>query len=103
MNAVYIKRAVTAIFTAAALSAAVYITASAYFSARRIGGDGADILRCAIERAAVSCYATEGVYPPTLDYLCENYGVSVDISRYAVDYDCFASNIMPSVIVSGVG
>lgn len=53
----------------------------------------------AIRRAAVTCYAVEGRYPESLDYLLENYGVVVDRSRYAVRYEAFAVNFMPSILV----
>lgn len=49
--------------------------------------------------SAVSCYASEGIYPPTLAYLQEHYGVTVDTGRYAVFYDIFAENIMPEITV----
>lgn len=56
-------------------------------------------LERAIGRAAVTCYAIEGVYPPNLDYIRENYGVAIDETRYDVFYDVFAQNVMPSVHV----
>lgn len=49
--------------------------------------------------AAVSCYAAEGVYPPDFAYLEENYGISVDESRYAVIYHAIAENLMPEITV----
>ena len=52
-----------------------------------------------ILHAAVTCYAIEGRYPPTLGYLCDSYGVHVDASRYIVTYDVMGSNIMPTVAV----
>lgn len=52
-----------------------------------------------VRRAAVSCYALEGRYPDTYEYLKENYGVNVDEGKYAVFYEVFASNIMPSITV----
>lgn len=52
-----------------------------------------------IMRAVVSCYAVEGSYPESYEYLKKNYGVSVDESKYIVHYDIFASNIMPDVSV----
>lgn len=52
-----------------------------------------------IRRAAVQCYALEGVYPPDLSYLEERYGVSVDEKRYYVDYQYVASNLMPDITV----
>ena len=56
-------------------------------------------LEQAIRRAAVACYATEGVYPPDLAYLQQYYGIQVDESRYAVKYDAFAGNLMPDITV----
>ena len=61
------------------------------------------LVRNAVKRAAVSCYATEGFSPGELDYLCNNYGLSYDSSRYAVFYDSFASNLMPSIRVVKMG
>lgn len=56
-------------------------------------------LEDALRRAAVACYATEGIYPPRLDYLTEHYGIQVDEDRYAVFYDIFAENLMPDITV----
>ena len=53
----------------------------------------------AVRRAAVTCYAVEGCYPATYEYLCENYPVGVDPEKFLVYYDVFASNIMPSISV----
>ena len=52
-----------------------------------------------LRRGCVACYATEGVYPPNLDYLKEHYGVQVDEERYAVIYSVFADNLMPDITV----
>lgn len=52
-----------------------------------------------VMNAAVRCYALEGAYPPSLDYLIENYGIFPDTEKYMVDYKCFASNIPPSITV----
>ena len=40
--------------------------------------EGRAQLEKALRRAAVACYATEGVYPPTLDYLKQHYGIQID-------------------------
>ena len=53
----------------------------------------------ALRRGCVACYATEGVYPPNLDYLKERYGVQVDEERYTVFYSVFADNLMPDITV----
>jgi len=49
--------------------------------------------------SAAACYAAEGIYPPTLAYLEEHYGVQIDTGRYAVFYDIFAENLMPEITV----
>ena len=53
-----------------------------------------------LRRGAVACYALEGSYPDTLDYLMEHYNVTVDESKYIVYYSIFASNIMPDITVA---
>lgn len=52
-----------------------------------------------LRRSCVACYAAEGVYPPSLDYLKERYGLQIDEERYTVKYFAFAENLMPDIIV----
>ena len=56
-------------------------------------------VRQAVLRCAVQCYAVEGVYPPTLQYLEDSYGLIVNHDRYIVTYEAFASNLPPTVTV----
>lgn len=74
-----------------------------FFGARalggRAGGEGLELTERSIRRAAVQCYALEGFYPDSLDYLEEYYGVSVDERLYFVDYRYVASNLMPDITV----
>jgi hypothetical protein len=56
-------------------------------------------LDSSIRKATLTCYATEGVYPPTIDYLEENYGIQIDKERYTVFYVIFGDNIMPDITV----
>ena len=56
-------------------------------------------LEQAIRKAAVACYAMEGIYPPDLDYIKEYYGIQIDEKRYVVVYDVFAENLMPDITV----
>lgn len=65
----------------------------------RHGEEGRQQLETALRRAAVACYAAEGVYPPTLEYLQEHYGVQIQEDRYLVFYDIFANNLMPDITV----
>lgn len=60
--------------------------------------EGRQQLEDALRRAAVACYAAEGIYPPTLDYLSEHYGVQIS-DQYIVFYEIFASNLMPDITV----
>ncbi|MCF0108835.1 MAG: hypothetical protein HUJ57_01865 [Erysipelotrichaceae bacterium] len=55
-------------------------------------------LKDSIVRAAVSCYANEGFYPGSVDYLVDNYGVIID-DRYQVFYQSQGSNLVPEVEV----
>lgn len=52
-----------------------------------------------LRRGCVACYAAEGSYPPSLEYLKEHYGIQVDEERYTVRYDAFAQNLMPDITV----
>ena len=45
------------------------------------------------------CYAIEGRYPPSVEYLEEHYGIVIDRDRYHVFYDGWASNVMPDITV----
>lgn len=58
-----------------------------------------DSLRQAILRSAVHCYATEGAYPESLDYICDHYGIRWDTDKYIVDYEIMGANLMPDVTV----
>ncbi len=52
-----------------------------------------------LQRGCVACYAAEGVYPPSIDYLKDHYGLQVDEARYTVRYSAFAENLMPDITV----
>ena len=53
----------------------------------------------AIMHATVQCYALEGFYPPSYQYLAENYGLQVDTEKYIIHYDAFATNLIPDIMV----
>lgn len=58
-----------------------------------------DMVGDAVRNAALTCYAVEGRYPQSVDYLRDNYGLNYDTGRYIVRYEGFASNIMPEIRV----
>jgi len=53
-----------------------------------------------IVRAASLCYAAEGAYPESLDYLSENYGVRTEYEEFTVHYSYAGGNIPPDIIVT---
>ncbi|MBQ8159308.1 MAG: hypothetical protein IJ083_01050 [Clostridia bacterium] len=58
------------------------------------------LVRDAVKNAALTCYAVEGAYPDSLEYLREAYGLAYDENRYFVTYDAFASNHLPEIFVT---
>lgn len=56
-------------------------------------------LENAIVQSSVHCYAVEGMYPESLDYLKEHYGISYDEERFTVKYEVIAQNIRPQIHV----
>lgn len=81
-----------------ALAAGLFLTALQRLEAGRAEA-GRKQLEDALRRAVVTCYAAEGFYPPTLDYLRRHYGLQIDESRYTVFYEVFAENLMPEITV----
>lgn len=56
-------------------------------------------IKQSVENGITMCYSIEGVYPESIDYLRESYGVIYDSERYIVHYDSLAANIRPAVTV----
>ncbi len=63
------------------------------------GGQEAELVREAVKNAVLTCYAVEGTYPESLDYLREHYKLAYNTERFVVEYDAFASNLMPTITV----
>lgn len=85
----------------------VLVLAAAVLLANRIGtAQGTaetEIVRDAVKNAALTCYAVEGAYPDSVDYLREHYRLAYDEDRYLITYDAFASNMIPDIWVTEVG
>lgn len=71
--------------------------------ADRADHEQTDLLRQAVLRAALTCYAVEGRYPADAAYLEQYYGVSYDHDRYYVVLDGFADNVLPDIRVLAKG
>lgn len=56
-------------------------------------------LETALTRSITQCYAVEGIYPPSLEYLTEHYGLLYDADTFLIDYDYYGSNLLPDVTV----
>ncbi|PKM68028.1 MAG: hypothetical protein CVU95_05110 [Firmicutes bacterium HGW-Firmicutes-2] len=57
------------------------------------------VLEDTVMKYVIQCYASEGSYPPDLEYLSEHYGLILDHEHYIYDYEIFASNIMPNITI----
>lgn len=56
-------------------------------------------LETALNRSISQCYAVEGIYPPSLDYLTTHYGLTYDADVFLVDYEYYGGNLLPDVTV----
>ena len=78
---------------------AVWVMRGVREAARLSDEEGLRMAQEAIDRAVVSCFSLEGVYPATYEDLKAKSGLAIDEDKYIVFYDIFASNIRPSVTV----
>ena len=58
-----------------------------------------ETLEQAVSRGIVHCYAMEGAYPESLQYLKDHYGLIYDEDRFFVDYQVLGSNLIPDVTI----
>ena len=58
-----------------------------------------EIAQDAIVKAAVQCYALESQFPASLQYLADNYGVTLDEDKYVYHYRAIGSNMVPEIKV----
>ena len=56
-------------------------------------------LETALERSISQCYAVEGCYPPSLEYLEQHYGLLYDEKNFLIDYEYYGSNLLPEVTI----
>ena len=88
--------ALAAVIAAAAI---ILMLFSIFRPDQEVASQGTENIRYAVLRCARQCFAVEGVYPPSLAYLEENYGLTVNHKNYYIVYSAFASNLPPSVRV----
>ena len=88
-----------AVFTV--LFVGVYMLVNKVSSAS--GNAETELVRDAVRSAVLTCYAVEGAYPASIDYLKDHYGLAYNEEAYMVMYDSFATNIMPTIRVVELG
>ena len=81
------------------LAVILLVYAMAGDSGKDLGEESAAAIQEAVQRSALQCYVVEGVYPPNLEYLQDNYGLQVNTEDFYVTYEAFASNLPPTVRV----
>lgn len=100
-----VRRMVAGILTALVLAAA--LAGGCLLLVRRVQKDlaeqGAQAVYTAVMDQALQCYALEGAWPSSLEYLEQHYGLQINYSRYIVAYEVFASNQPPAVTVLTAG
>jgi len=90
------KRLITCIFV---LALAVVIASALVIAQASAREQAAASVRESVLNAAKQCCAVEGSYPSTLQYLEDNYGLTINHSDYVVSYEWFADNVLPAVVV----
>ncbi|MBO7253302.1 MAG: hypothetical protein J6V25_11835 [Oscillospiraceae bacterium] len=80
------------------LAAFLFFGAVSRLEARQVH-EGRQQLEELLRRTAVSCYACEGFYPPSVEYMQVHYGLQFDESNYEIRYERYASNLMPEITV----
>ncbi len=63
------------------------------------GSESIRLMEQNLRRATVQCYAIEGRYPPSLEYLSANYGVILNPDKYIYHYRAMGMNLMPDIAV----
>ena len=92
-----IKKIIIGLLVIILMSVAVWFAVTAAADAHR--EQSLKIVENGLRRSALECYANEGIYPESIDYLIENYGLYINEDEYIVHYSPIASNIMPDIRV----
>lgn len=58
------------------------------------------VLKEAVSKAAVQCYAIEGQYPDTVEYLEQQYGLNYNHDKFTVHYEKIGANLMPDIFIT---
>ena len=92
-------------FSAIVLSAVLFLGVLALFSggvsrfSRQTRTRQKEALEDALYRSILTCYALEGHYPQSLDYIREHYHLTYNEDLFFVDYRVLGENILPDVTI----
>lgn len=78
------------------LAAAFFLTGSL---SREMSQSRQQMLEDTIRNYAVQCYALEGAYPETLQYLEKHYTLELNRDQFVYHYRFVGSNMMPEISV----
>ena len=53
----------------------------------------------ALQRSIIHSYAVDGMYPESLEYILETYGITYDPEVFFVSYRALGANIVPELTV----
>lgn len=56
-------------------------------------------LETALNRSIAQSYAVDGIYPPSLAYIEEHYGLYYNHDLFFIDYQPIGSNLLPDVTI----
>lgn len=78
-----------------------------YFGINSLSGDTTqrqkESLESSIKNTVAYCYAVEGAYPESIDYMKDNYGLTYDENKFYIGYRISGANILPDITVIEVG
>ena len=92
------KKKIALCFAVAAVIVGVAIPQTQLMRVEETGESLQAIYDTVMERA-LQCYVIEGAYPVSLEYLEENYGLTVNTEEYKIVYTPYAENLPPDVRV----
>lgn len=58
-----------------------------------------DLLEQALEKSIAQCYALEGSYPVSLEYLIAHYGLIYNEEHFYIDYRYIGGNLWPDITI----
>ena len=97
----FARRLVLTLAVFAVLFVGVYMLVNKVGSAA--GNAETELVRDAVRSAVLTCYAVEGAYPASIDYLKDHYGLAYNEEAYSVTMESFATNVMPAIRVVELG